>query len=198
MLYDCSLHNQHESLDNSQKRLQKKLDSHENCETPVQEKTDKRVEEQNAEAIQCIIESSKTQTETQNQQQVTYNGKNDVIVFDGTLDKYILSNACSIPAPIQQQQTPFVLNTNGGLLMVPSTMPPTIAQAPGNQYYILNKPPLLNCFVPQQTVLTETDILAMPTVILNDDKSASKSSKKRKSNYEISLFYIIFHQSLRS
>lgn len=197
MLYDCSLHNQHESLDNSQKRLQKKLDSHENCETPVQEKTDKRVEEQNAEAIQSIIESSKSQTETQNQQQVTYNGKNDVIVFDGTLDKYILSNACSIPAPVQQQ-TPFVLNTNGGLLMVPSTMPPTIAQAPGNQYYILNKPPLLNCFVPQQTVLTETDILAMPTVILNDDKPASKSSKKRKSNYEISLFYIIFHQSLRS
>lgn len=64
--------------------------------------------------------------------------------------------------------------------MVPSTIPTNITQTPGSQYYILNKPPVLNCYIPPATVLTEKDILAMPTVIVNDDRPIIKSTKKTK------------------
>lgn len=139
------------------------------------------MEEQNAEAIQSIIDRAKT-SETQTQP-VIDNGKSDIIVFDGSLDKYLISNL-SITTQVQQPQTPFVLNTNGGLLMVPSTIPTNIA-APtsGSQYYILNKPPLLNCYIPSSTVLTEKDILAMPTVIVSDDRPIKKTTKKSRGMY---------------
>lgn len=180
-----SNHPQSESTENSSKNTQKNVEPKENSEKSV-EQTSKRVEEQSAEAIQSIIETTKP-PETQTQQ-VAYNGKSDVIVFDGSLDKYILSNSCTIPAQVQQPQTPFVLNTAGNLLMVPSSIPTistNITSTPTNQYYIINKPPVYNCYIPSSTILTEKDILAMPTVIVNDDRPAVTKKSRPQGNYNL-------------
>lgn len=155
------------------------------------------MEEQNAEAVQLIVDRSKTTDnpqlinsekiktlETQTQTQVMENGKNDIIVFDGSLDNYIISNTCSIGPQVPPPQAPFVLNTTGGLFMVPSTIQTSIAAStPANQLYFLNKPPLLNCYIPSPTVITEKDILAMPTVILNDDRPVPKPARKSRGKY---------------
>lgn len=118
----------------------------------------------------------------ENLQEVQVNS--EVTVFNGSLDKYLTSNTCHANTQTQPLQNPLYINTTGGLLMVPSGIGST-----GNlhidstkQYYLVNKQSTLSWNVPpiQTTnIITEQDILAMPTVIVSDERQNKSTTSQQ-------------------
>ncbi|KAJ8921646.1 hypothetical protein NQ315_010555 [Exocentrus adspersus] len=144
-----------------------------------------RVDQQNEEAIHSIVASSKlsNSNSTENNQAVQVN--NDVTVFDGSLDKY-LANTCTVNTQTQPLGRPLYVNTSTPLVMIPPGIISTdsFQLDPTKQYYIVNKQPVVNFSVPPiQTanIVTEQDILAMPTIIVNDEKQSTVINSQRLS-----------------
>lgn len=174
--------NKKESVPNEKENVS---NGNENVPNENQAPVDKHMDQQNAEAIQSIIDRVTTsEINLKEQQNNVDHEKKDVIVLDGPMDKYFISNTCTISAPIQTQpQTSFcsVINPTPSLVMLtPSLSTNIVTPMPTNQYYFVNKPPLLNCYIPSN-VMTEKEIMAMPTIFVNDDNPiATRSSTKTK------------------
>lgn len=163
---------------NKSKRPQKRLSS-EHSEGDLDHREEGRsnfqtVEQQNDEAVRSIVANSNLNPGPQeNVQEVQVN--NEVMVFNGSLDKYLTSNTCHANTQTQPLQNPLYINTSGSLLMVPSGIPSNanLQIDSTKQYYLLNKQPTVNWNMPSiQTtnIITEQDILAMPTVIVSDER----------------------------
>lgn len=140
------------------------------------------VDQQNDEAVRSIVNSNLKPSLQENLQEVQVNS--EVTVFNGSLDKYLTSNTCHANTQTQPLQNPLYINTTGGLLMVPSGIGST-----GNlhidstkQYYLVNKQSTLSWNVPpiQTTnIITEQDILAMPTVIVSDERQNKSTTSQQ-------------------
>lgn len=126
------------------------------------------VEQQNDEAIRSIVANSNV---VGNTQEMCVN--NEVTVFNGSLDKYLTSNTCHANTQTQPLQKPLYINTSG-LLMVPSGIPSNgnLQIDSTKHYYLVNKQSTMNWNIPsiQTNILTEQDILAMPTVIVSEER----------------------------
>ncbi|XP_044261882.1 uncharacterized protein LOC123009557 isoform X2 [Tribolium madens] len=108
-------------------------------------------------AVRSIIEAAQNTDPPPPEPPKPQNG-GEVYLFDGTLDSYLKSSGAAPPmAP-----NPLYFNTGGGLLIMPPEAAP-------KQYYIVNNQPMINVNVPTVKNITENDIMAMPTIIVNDE-----------------------------
>ncbi|XP_018577394.1 uncharacterized protein LOC108915757 [Anoplophora glabripennis] len=165
-----------DDLTNKLKRSQKRLNS-EQSEEDVDQMIRTHcnpvtVEQQNDEAIRSIVANSNLKPNSVGSTQEMH-VNNEVTVFNGSLDKYLTSNTCNANTQTQPLQNPLYINT-GGLLMVPSgiTSNGNMQIESTKQYYLVNKQSTVNWSIPpiQTTnIITEQDILAMPTVIVSDE-----------------------------
>ncbi|CAH2004573.1 unnamed protein product [Acanthoscelides obtectus] len=116
------------------------------------------IHKQNGEAINCIVANSTEKMQAQvPSSQVPPNG--EVIVFDGSLDNFMNSNMCTAPtAPVTT--VPSIQNQfyTTGLLITTGANTATMAT-------LTNKP------IQVPLLLTEQDILSMPTVIVSDNQT---------------------------
>ncbi|CAH0553525.1 unnamed protein product [Brassicogethes aeneus] len=141
------------------------------------------LEEQNNEAIQSIIVASNTK-ESQ-----TTETNNEVIVFDGSFDNFLKTSTqspnivASTAAHVQQN----TILQNPGYLLFPNQQN-VVKYDPTKQIYLLNtNQQLVNVKIPQipqikpvGSGLSEQEIMAMPTVIVNDDQNSNTSQKSIK------------------
>lgn len=124
------------------------------------------IEDHNNEAVRSIVEA--TQTPSCKPVENT-DGGGGVYLFDGTLDNYLKTGAVtSVPT---MPTNPLYINTGGGLIVMPETAP--------QQFYIVNNQPLLNVTsVPTvPNIITDNDIISMPTIIVQDDPKVTKPKK---------------------
>lgn len=56
-------------------------------------------------------------------------------------------------------------------------MVPPLPKTPSQQYYVFNKQPTVNYFLPTPAVISDQDILAMPTVIVSDERKSIPTSE---------------------
>ncbi|KAG5894069.1 hypothetical protein JTB14_003928 [Gonioctena quinquepunctata] len=129
------------------------------------------VDQQNDEAIRSIVASSKMAPDAQ---QKVEQGNNEVVVFDGSLDKYLQTDSAAVtmvqPQPVQNS---LYINTTA-TLFIPTNVHGYPSNNPGNQLVVLNKQPSVNWTAPG--IITEKDILTMPTVILTDHGPTMQSN----------------------
>ncbi|VEN62470.1 unnamed protein product, partial [Callosobruchus maculatus] len=120
------------------------------------------INKQNSEAINCIVANSTEKTIAP----VPSSG--EVIVFDGSLDNFMNSNMCTAPiassTPVMPIQNQIYVNTTG-LLITTGANTATMTSLTNKTMQV----PLL---------LTEQDILTMPTVIVSDNPIPNSVKKK--------------------
>nr|CAH7712912.1 unnamed protein product [Callosobruchus chinensis] len=148
--------------DNSNKitRNNKKQDG--SSEAPVSKEDE--INKQNSEAINCLVANSSTKSNA------PVPSKGEVIVFDGSLDNFMNSNICTAPVasstPLLPIQNQIYVNTTG-LLIATGANTATMAS-------------LTNTPMQAPLLLTEQDILSMPTVIVSDNPIQNAFNKTRE------------------
>ncbi|EEZ97475.1 transcription initiation factor TFIID subunit 3 [Tribolium castaneum] len=118
----------------------------------------------NNDAVRSIIEVAQNTDPPPPEAPKPQNG-GEVYVFDGTLDTYLKTTGAT-PAVAPNQ---LYFNTGGLLIMPP--------EAPPKQYYIVNNQPVINMGVPTVKNITENDIMAMPTIIVNDESCTNLTNQ---------------------
>lgn len=132
------------------------------------------IEDSNQAAVQSIIAVSNSEKKPTPPQKPPENNppNNDIIFFDGSFDNYLKFNTTSTvtttTASLQSQMT---VNPEG-LLMVQPTVSAVAVDKP-NPYYIVTSQPI-SAPQPQVNlnsvnVITDQDIMTMPTVIVCDE-----------------------------
>jgi hypothetical protein len=104
--------------------------------------------------------------ESQNLEQKVDN----IFVYDGTLDSYLKSSGGT-----NVNSNPVYINPGGVIVVPPETTP--------KQFYIVNNQQLVNMGVPAMNgVISDNDILAMPTIIVNEELDPNFVSQMRSTN----------------
>ncbi|XP_017780874.1 PREDICTED: uncharacterized protein LOC108565774 isoform X1 [Nicrophorus vespilloides] len=130
---------------------------------------------------------------------LTVNTNNDIIFYDGTIDNYMQQQQQQDNMNPSPAVPPLVLNN---LLVMTSTPSHQVNSVDATKpFYLFSGSPYVNVAPTQpyfvsNKVLTEKDILSMPTVILNDDKSKNTEPKSTKKKSEDALNeYLSFNKS---
>ncbi|XP_023022367.2 uncharacterized protein [Leptinotarsa decemlineata] len=149
---------------NAHKTNRRSLEAAVDNENAYQPSVSNSVDQQTADAIQSIVDSSQVNT---NAQKVDEQGKNEVVVFDGSLDKYLQSDNAGVNvAQTQAVQNPLYINTTTAFF-IPNNVTGYSNPDIKKQVVVLNnQQPTINWTTPG--IMTENDILTMPTVILSD------------------------------
>ncbi|XP_063907156.1 proteoglycan 4-like [Zophobas morio] len=136
------------------------------------------MDDHNNDAIRSIIEAAQNtdpppappQPESAAPSKTESQPNGEVYVFDGNLDTYLKTSGVTNTI----NSNPVFFNP-GGLIVVP---PPD----PTKQFYIVNNQPLIKMNVP--TVVTEKELMSMPTVIVSDENPSCAKRTKSKTKGE--------------
>lgn len=135
------------------------------------------IEDSNQAAVQSIIAVSSSEKKLTPPQKPPDNNppNNDVVFFDGSFDNYLKFNTTpAVTTTASSVQSHMTVNPEG-LLMVQPTVSAVAVDKPNPYYFVASQPisaPQPHVNLNSVNVITDHDIMTMPTVIVCDENQA--------------------------